>query len=504
MIRRAVVLGICLIMAFTVVPFTTGSGEAKAASWNSMKIYGIYMHRENGVIAPNDNYGDAVLIESNGNYLLMDCGERLENGNKSNVINKLHMLGVKELDIYISHMHGDHTGGLEYILEDEDIKVNNLYLPDEKLCERYYTPNTKKPISKIYEEKVKMAEDEGVNVIYLAPSFRSTNKNAINHFTVGAASFDVVGPVGENYTVEQFAPQDGKCGTKEGHYLNNCSLTTIVTCGGFRYMTAGDIEKQEEDNLTNKYGYGLKCDVMKGSHHGLSTSNNSYFVSRVAPTWSFEENHGYYSIGSSTSNLKKYGFNYEVATNRATFIVDVDNNNVKIYRDWNGNMRADEAPLTGWVNTGKGYQYYNGSGYILKGWQWISGYAYYLGGTSGYRYTGSHKINGVKVKFSSSGKLTSHKKPAKVTAKSAKAKGKGKIKVSWNKASRASRYQVYRSTYKSGGYQYVATVKKSKRSFTNGGLVKGQKYYYKVRATRNVAGGTMYGSFSKPKKAVAK
>ncbi|MCQ2545661.1 MAG: MBL fold metallo-hydrolase [Clostridia bacterium] len=465
----------------------------------SMNIYSFYLG--------TGEYGDAVLIESNGKYLLMDVGHK---GAAGRLVSCLNQIGVKELDIYISHVHGDHTGGLEAVCTN--FKVNRIFAPDIELCENYVTPNVHKSVDKIYAEHINVAKLAGIDVVYLRPSARTSApraKNTYSQFNVGGVSCSVVGPLG-TYKPSDFTGYvkelNGHCGTEEGHCLNNSSLCTIMTCGSTKYLATGDIEKHEEAKLVSKYRSGLDASIMKMPHHGLRTSCTSGFASKVTPMWSFAQNHGFTgNINKSAINVAKgYGYLDLVASNRRSLIFTVNNNRVRVYRDYNNNSRPDDGLITGWVSCGGGTQYYDGAGYIHTGWNWLSGYLYYMSGSSGFRYTGSHTINGVKVKFNSYGKLTSHSKPAKVKARSAKGKKGGKIMVSWRKASRASSYQVYRATSKNGTYVYLGTYGKGKRSITNGGLVKGKRYYYKVRALRNVAGGTMYGSFSNVKSAKAK
>ena len=76
--------------------------------------------------------------------------------------------------------------------------------------------------------------------------------------------------------------------------------------------------------------------------------------------------------------------------------------------------------------------------------------------------------------------------------------------ITWKKTARAEDYQVYRSLKKSGGYELIATVSKSKRSYTDKELTKGTRYYYKVRGERHFSGTVRRGAFSKVKSAVAK
>lgn len=468
----------------------------------SMRIYAFYL-------GEGEN-GDAILIESNGKYLLMDTG--MENAAPKLISCLKAVMGSEtKLDVYFSHMHGDHTGGLESVLTNFD--VGTVFFPDIELCENYYTPNTNKSIDKMYSEHVALAKSEA-NVVYLRPnsSVRSSKARATNttsRFNVGGVVFDVIGPLG-TYHPDDFIGYvkelNGHCGTKEGHCLNNSSLCTVITCGSVRYLSTGDIERQEEAELVNKYGYGLNCDILKVPHHGLRTSCSDVFASRVTPMWSFEQNHGYTgALKNAINTASNYGYNYAVASNKHSVIYDISGNRVRTFRDYNNNCKPDDGLLAGWVSCRGGTQYYDGAGYIHTGWNWISGYAYFMSGSSGFRYTGSHKINGVKVKFSSTGKLTSHKKPAKVGSKSAKASKKAhKITFKWRKASRASAYEVYRSTTKNGNYVYLGQFGKKKRTYKDYNVVPGQTYYYKVRALRFVAGGVMYGSFSKVRKAKAK
>ncbi len=71
------------------------------------------------------------------------------------------------------------------------------------------------------------------------------------------------------------------------------------------------------------------------------------------------------------------------------------------------------------------------------------------------------------------------------------------LKISWSKVGNVSGYEVYRSTRSNGTYTKVKTVTSpTTLSYTNAGLEPGTKYYYKVRAYKNVSSKKVYGTFS--------
>ena len=78
-----------------------------------------------------DNFQSNMILESeSGNRLLIDCG--------SDIRFSLHSLGLSHLDItdiYISHLHADHVGGLEYIgfstKFDPRCEKPNLYIEND-------------------------------------------------------------------------------------------------------------------------------------------------------------------------------------------------------------------------------------------------------------------------------------------------------------------------------------------------------------------------------------
>lgn len=74
---------------------------------------------------------------------------------------------------------------------------------------------------------------------------------------------------------------------------------------------------------------------------------------------------------------------------------------------------------------------------------------------------------------------------------------KGVVKVSWKKVSGATGYQIVRSTKQNGTYKSIYKSKNANTlSYSNKGLKKGSKYYYKVRAYKKVGTKTVYGSYS--------
>ena len=110
------------------------------------------------------------------------------------------------------------------------------------------------------------------------------------------------------------------------------------------------------------------------------------------------------------------------------------------------------------------------------------------------------------------GQVFESRRTAKVQVKTSLAKpslklkaGKRKATVRWSKISGANGYVIYRSTKKTKGYKAIKTIKKgSTVKLTDKKLKKGKKYYYKVRAYRNVGGRKVYSSYSAVKYIKAK
>ena len=71
------------------------------------------------------------------------------------------------------------------------------------------------------------------------------------------------------------------------------------------------------------------------------------------------------------------------------------------------------------------------------------------------------------------------------------------VTLKWAKTKGANGYVIYRSMKKSGTYKAIKTIKSGKTlTFKNKKLKKGKKYFYKIRAYRNVSGEPVYSSYS--------
>lgn len=91
-------------------------------------------------------------------------------------------------------------------------------------------------------------------------------------------------------------------------------------------------------------------------------------------------------------------------------------------------------------------------------------------------------------------KVTVTPKPTKI--KSAKKSGKNGIKITWNKVTGISNYQIYMSTKSNAGFKKIYTASASKTSYTKTKLKKGKKYYFKIRTAKKVSGTYYYSSYT--------
>ena len=316
-------------------PEVTVEDEITLANGNSMKIYAIYL---------GGNAGDAVLVQSGSEYLLMDMGECTagkKNGSYASVKKLLDDLNVKNLSLYYSHFHGDHTGGvgtdsgLDWLTSEYNVKT--IYAPDSSIF------NGKLDYSDTYEkiERISSKNNASTKIKYLKVG---------DTFAFGGVSVEIIGPVGVSGFTNPGTPSADASVDEDGVYddfVNNCSLVARLTCGNITYLTAGDAKPESETALIKKYKNTgkLDADIYKLSHHGIAPANSEEFLKYVTPICSFglngtfTGNEEYGNDGkvrrmtyTSKQNASAYGLCYMVADEKDTFVIDVDNNALKMYR----------------------------------------------------------------------------------------------------------------------------------------------------------------------------
>ena len=294
--------------------------------------------------------GDCVLIESQGEYLLVDTCLSKHYGTLDFLKEYLQNKEVKSISIMVSHYHNDHYNGLylnsggifyngtwnSYITNADgkyhflDGKIKKIYLPDPSYLYNYYNTlpvdnnatcssecgdatcqNSKCTTSgdiAAYNYMANSARnvlgDEGL--VHLWPTEGGTY-NDVNHFEFGDVKVDVIGPIGENCTSNCGHEYDNAYpyhGYKKGHYINDHSLVTMFTIGNVKYLSGGDIESStevsdgkgisasslgsfQEERLVASKCSELKADILKLSHHGIGTSNSNAFLYCVKPQYAF-------------------------------------------------------------------------------------------------------------------------------------------------------------------------------------------------------------------------
>lgn len=457
-------LAILLVCAMLISPVSVHADsdaektntEKQTVSGSQMKIHAIYLGEE--------DYGDSVLLESEGEYLLMDMGTK----NSYPTIKKyLDKQGVKKLSLYYSHWHGDHTGGMGetegYASLLGDFDVENIYVPDAgvygKVDMSWYYAKLKQRFEQQCPDKV--FED---NVHYLKPGIA---------FKVGDAVVNVIGPVDIDKLTEDNVEDN------DSDYINNCSLVAQVVCGQTKYLTCGDCSEEEESLLVDKYGEQLKSDIYKMSHHGYTSANKEKLLDIVQPDFTFALNSGnaaktkensagraYRATYTSLKNCSEYGICYLVGNEQKNLVIDVKNDDIRLYPNGSTTplekwvklygsdgvyelydyyyLNADGKPVTGitkigdsyynfgtggcmhkgyykkvdtqyeyipWVNEeGKngqtGFRYYDRySGEMSIGWSKIGQDTYYFDFENGFRTNGLKKIDGKYYYFKNTGQL---------------------------------------------------------------------------------------------------
>ena len=186
--------------------------------------------------------GNAVLLESQGHYVLIDGGDR---ETSSFVVSYLQEQGIETFDYVVaSHFDSDHLAGLIGVLHQ--FGVNQILTPD-------YEGDTK--LYQSFEEAVRQYQ-----VMEIHPQQEEV-------YSFGTAQMEILGPV-------YYGHSDG----------NEDSICIRVTNGENSFLICGDIGEDTETELVHT-GVDVSADVYLLNHHGSNTSSTQEFLDLVQPSY---------------------------------------------------------------------------------------------------------------------------------------------------------------------------------------------------------------------------
>lgn len=383
--RKKITCFVLILSMLLPFVFTT---NVQASNNTELNIYALYLN--------SSEKGDSVLLESKGNYLLIDLGT---SDQVPTIINQLSTLNVTHVNIMFSHLHKDHIGGSSSDmlsglkqLQEANINVDTLYLANPSLS----------PLS-LNNQKRYARLEEYFNSL---PNSRIQYLTVGDRISVGDAEGKVIGPVNTNsLSPENYAISPGSTLTSTGssiytYYENNCSLALIFTCGSTKYFTAGDCMLDEANALLSYYGSTLKCDIMKLSHHGVSAGNSTALLQVIQPSYSFASNTKFTDLNEETDHWHTYGSSkrathygpcYLIGNEKKTIIYNIKNDHITLYK---GKSITPSNQVKGWLflygedgfYRDHNMYYFSANGNRLTGVQKIGKHYYFFDNTGRMEY----------------------------------------------------------------------------------------------------------------------
>lgn len=189
--------------------------------------------------------GDAVLIQQDNEFCLIDAGTREA---ETDLLNYLDSLGVQSLKLLVmTHPHGDHIGSMRAVLRH--LPVEQVLLPDFAKSDEEASYTLERVLDEI--------EEQGVPAV---------TARIGQTFPVGTGKLTVL-----------------RAGVETDEWNDISPVLRFDGCG-LTFLDTGDGEKAVEENALQG-GLNLSVIVFKAGHHGSNTSNLPEFLRAADPKY---------------------------------------------------------------------------------------------------------------------------------------------------------------------------------------------------------------------------
>ena len=370
-IKKSILLSAMILSASIIQAQTVNADTISTGSGN--RIHFINTKANSG--------SDAILLESNGHYALIDMGEDYDfpDGTdtrypnrwgisinnyqvlEDRLIRHLDQLGVKKLDFILgTHVHSDHIGGADEIINR--YQVDKFYLKkysDQRITSAWGLWDNLFN----YDNALRAAQNKGVTLI-------QDIKDEDSKFKFGDMDIQLY-----NYKNEYDA--DGNL--KRVLDDNSNSIVAVVTVAGKRIYLGGDLDNAEgaEDKLGPVIG---KVDMMKWNHHyDAKISNTIGFIDHLSPSMIIQTTGGDINLASTRDYLKNKNIQVIHASSKtqdATVFDISDKGFTNVSGDFPNIPTVEEK----WYKEDGYWKYRLKDAQMAIGWHDIAGATYFFNG----------------------------------------------------------------------------------------------------------------------------
>jgi len=196
----------------------------------------------------NVGHADATLIATpGGRHILIDAaGGKKVSGGKNAVLSFLEKMGIRKLDtVVMSHADSDHIGGMPALLASP--------IPIGELLDPGY-PHT----TRLYQDVLAAVKKRpGMKYIQPEPGQRLDWGKELSVRVINSC--------------------------RSGGTINDCSIVIHLRYGAVSLLFPGDVGKRAEKRMADRFGSGLRAQVLKVAHHGSKYSSSERFIAAVRP-----------------------------------------------------------------------------------------------------------------------------------------------------------------------------------------------------------------------------
>lgn len=194
------------------------------------------------VVALDVGQGQSVVLHSQGETAMVDCGSSNSYISAGSVASAyLQSMGQEHLDyLVLSHYHADHINGVRQLLTQID--VDTMVLPNVE------DETTQK------DKILQLCTQHHINILFASQ---------VEELTLGDAKLTVYPPLGGGSTNEE-------------------GLTVLCTAGTFDVLLTGDMDRDNEEILIERYALP-DIEMLMVGHHGSKKSTGTELLEAVTP-----------------------------------------------------------------------------------------------------------------------------------------------------------------------------------------------------------------------------